>query len=227
MGTSNLFDIFAQLLYILPALLVGVVVHEYAHGRVAEIMGDPTARNAGRLTLNPLPHLDPFGSVLLPLLMILMSVTSGRLFLFAAAKPVPVNPMYFRHGRRDFFWVGIAGPATNLSIAFISGIILAGIQSWAPMVVILLVGYMVKVNCILAVFNLMPLPPLDGSRLVEAYLPDQWLKGYMSIEPFGIFIIFGLFFFVPFFSALIFWAVDGLATFFMTWPLTVLSFLGL
>jgi Zn-dependent protease len=220
---SNISDIIAKALYILPALLVGVILHEYAHGRVAEMMGDPTARNAGRLTLNPLPHLDPFGSVLLPLLLLLM----GSPVIFAAAKPVPINPMFFKRGRRDLFWVGIAGPATNISIAFVAGIILAGVYSWAPIFVINLMSYMVFINCILAVFNLMPLPPLDGSRMVEAFLPQQWLKGYMSIEPFGIFIVFGLFFFVPQFGTLVFSTANGLATIFMSWPLSLLSLIGL
>jgi Zn-dependent protease len=187
-------------------------------------LGDSTARNAGRLTLNPLPHLDPFGSILLPLLLLI----SGSPILFAAAKPVPVNPMYFRRGRRDFFWVGIAGPISNLAIAFVSGLIMVGIWRWAPMVIIMLVQRLVIINCMLAVFNLIPLPPLDGSRLVEAFLPDNLLHGYMSVEPFGIFIIFGLFFFVPgFFDGVVLPVVDALATFFMTWPLSVLSLLGL
>lgn len=222
---SNLSDIFAKVLYVLPALLVGVVVHEYAHGRVAEMMGDPTARRAGRLTFNPLPHLDPFGSILLPLLLLV----SGSPVLFAAAKPVPVNPMYFKHGRRDFFWVGVAGPVSNLIIAAISGVILAAVYSWAPgaITVLRVLESLVTINCVLAIFNLIPLPPLDGSRLVEAYMPEKWLKGYTSIEPFGIFIIFGLFFLVPgFFSTIIWPVVSGLATFFMTWPLVLLSLVG-
>jgi Zn-dependent protease len=214
----------AATLYSLPALLVGVVVHEYSHGRVAELMGDPTARHAGRLTLNPLPHLDPFTSVLLPLLLLI----TGSPILFAAAKPVPVNPAYFTHGRRDFFWVGIAGPISNLCVAFVSGIILVGTYSWAPAFVIMLAGRMIIINCMLAVFNLIPLPPLDGSRLVQAYIPQNLLQGYSSIEPFGIFIIFGLFFFVPgFFDKLILPVVEGLATFFMSWPLYLLSMFGL
>lgn len=217
-------SVITNLLYSLPALLVGVVIHEYSHGRVAEIMGDPTARNAGRLTLNPLPHLDPFTSVLLPLLLLI----TGSPVLFAAAKPVPVNPAYFKRGRRDFFWVGIAGPISNLAVAFVSGVFLAGVYNWAPNFVIMLAGRMIVVNCMLAVFNLIPLPPLDGSRLVQAYIPENLLPGYSAIEPFGIFIIFGLFFFVPsFFDRLILPAVSGLAAFFMTWPLTLLKIFGL
>jgi Zn-dependent protease len=223
---ANISDILARMLYVLPALLVGVVVHEYAHGRVAEMMGDPTARNAGRLTFNPLPHLDPFTSVLLPLLLLI----TGSPILFAAAKPVPVNPMFFKHGRRDFFWVGVAGPASNLCIAFLSGIVLAVVFAVAPgaYTALRVLESMVTINCVLAVFNLIPLPPLDGSRLVEAYMPQQWLKGYTSIEPFGIFIIFGLFFFVPgFFNSVIWPVVSGLAAFFMSWPLILKSLIGL
>lgn len=223
MDWSTISAVIARMLYILPALLVGVVLHEYAHGRAAELMGDPTARNAGRLTFNPLPHLDPFGSVILPLLLLL----SSSPVVFAAAKPVPVNPMFFKRGRRDFFWVGLAGPATNFSIAFFAGILLAAVYSWAPMFLINLVSYMAVINCVLAVFNLIPLPPLDGSRMVEAFLPQQWLAGYTSIEPFGIFIVFGLFFFVPQFGQIIFSIANGLAMVFMAWPLSLLSIIGL
>jgi len=184
-------DSLLNLLLALPALLVGVVIHEYSHGRVAELMGDPTARRAGRLTFNPLPHLDPFGSVILPLLLILM----GSPILFAAAKPVPVNPHNFKRGRRDFFWVGLAGPASNLTVALAAGLITSAVWTIAPIWLLEIGVYFVKINCILAIFNLIPIPPLDGSRLVEAYLPDRLLQGYMSIEPFGIFIIFGLIFF--------------------------------
>lgn len=189
------------LLLALPALIVGIVIHEYSHGRVAELMGDPSARRAGRLTLNPLPHLDPFGSVILPLFLII----SGSPVLFAAAKPVPVNPHNFRHGRRDFFWVGLAGPVSNLAIALTAGLLTAAVWRLAPSWVLVVGAQFVRINIILAVFNLIPVPPLDGSRLVEAYLPESLLRGYMSIEPFGIFIIFG---FIFFFNDA-FWAVLG------------------
>lgn len=207
----------------LPVLLVAVVVHEYAHGRVAELMGDPTARNAGRLTLNPIPHLDPFGSILLPLLLLL----TGSPVLFAAAKPVPINPALFRDGRRGLFWVGLAGPASNLAMAFVTGLLLAFTWSWAPAIVITILSRFVTINCLLAVFNLIPLPPLDGSRLAEAVMPRKWIPGYSSIEPFGIFIIFGLFFLVPgFFSYTVLPAANFLATIFTVWPQLIARALG-
>jgi Zn-dependent protease len=207
----------------LPVLLIAVVVHEYCHGRAAELMGDPTARNAGRLTLNPLPHLDPFGSVLLPLLLLV----SGSPVIFAAAKPVPINPMFFRDRRKGLFWVGLAGPASNLVMGAIGGIILAATYSWAPMLVVEIVYRFVFINCLLAVFNLIPLPPLDGSRLAEAVMPKQWIHGYTSIEPFGIFIIFGMFFLVPgFFSYTVLPAATFLATIFSTWPQALAAVFG-
>lgn len=201
-------DSLLNLLLALPALLVGVVIHEYSHGRVAELMGDPTARQAGRLTLNPLPHLDPFGSVILPLLLIL----AGSPVLFAAAKPVPVNPYNFKRGRRDFFWVGLAGPASNLTVALAAGLLTSAVWSIAPYWVLVVGAEFVRINCLLAIFNLIPIPPLDGSRLVEAYMPGRLLEGYMAIEPFGIFIIFGLIFF---FNTQ-FWAILGPVLKFLT-----------
>jgi len=196
----------------LPALIITVVVHEYSHGRVAELMGDDTARRAGRLTLNPLPHIDPFGSVLLPLILLL----SGSPILFASAKPVPINPMLFKRGRRDLFWVGLAGPASNLLLALVVGLSTAAIWGIAPTWILSMLSEFVIINCVLAVFNLIPLPPLDGSRLVEAILPKKWLSGYMAIEPYGIFILFGfLFFFNGVFSAVLWPAVGFLVRLFM------------
>lgn len=194
-------DLVLQLVFLVPALLIGVVFHEYAHGRVAELMGDPTARRAGRLTLNPLKHLDPFGSVLLPLL---LYFGSGGRFMFAAAKPVPINPMNFRHGRRDHFWVGLAGPATNFAVLVVAGSILRLTGQVLPWWIGTFLAEVVIVNLILGIFNLIPIPPLDGSRLVMAWMPARYLRGYMSVEPYGILILFGfLFFFGEYFWAVV------------------------
>jgi Zn-dependent protease len=219
MNLTNIGNIVIRIL----VLLIAVVIHEYSHGRMAEAMGDSTARRAGRLTLNPLPHLDPFYSVLLPLFLII----SGSPVLFAAAKPVPINPMMFHDRRRGLFLVGLAGPASNLVMAFTGGVLLTATSAWAPAFVIMFLSEFVIINCLLAVFNLIPLPPLDGSRLAEAVMPREWVHGYTAIEPFGIFIIFGLFFLVPgFFEATILPAVNFLATVFMAWPQVLLKVLG-
>lgn len=190
-----------NILLLIPALLIGVVIHEYSHGRVAELLGDPTARLAGRLTLNPLPHLDPFASVLLPLLLIAV----GSPFVFAAAKPVPINPMYFRHGRRDLIWVGVAGPASNLILAGVVGLAASTVWILLPMLFKIFVVWLIRISIILAIFNLIPIPPLDGSRVVEGILPVQYLSGYRSVERYGILI---LFLFIFLFNR-VFWAVIG------------------
>lgn len=193
---------YSSIIYLIPALLIGVIFHEVAHGYVAYLQGDPTAKQAGRLTLNPIPHLDPFGSFLMPLL---IYFGSGGRFMFGAAKPVPINPMYFKNGRRGLFWVGIAGPATNVTIAVLAGSISRPVWGMLPMFLQLLVVYIVEINLILAMFNLIPVPPLDGSRMVEAFLPTRYLIRYRSIERYGILIIFA---FLIFFGN-VFWGVVG------------------
>jgi len=185
--------------YLAIGLLIGVVFHEYMHGRVAEWRGDPTARNAGRLTLNPAAHIDPFGTVLLPIGLLLMS--QGRV-AFGYAKPVPVNP-YFLKKRGDMTLVALAGPLTNFAIALV--VSLAGMLvhlfgvSAVSQVGAFEIGisepyallYMVVViNVFLGVFNLMPVPPLDGSRILERFLPASARDAYERIEPFGFMIVF-------------------------------------
>jgi Zn-dependent protease len=200
------------LAYTLPALLIAVIIHEYSHGRVAELVGDSTARHAGRLTFNPLPHIDPFGSVLLPLLLIV----SGSPIIFASAKPVPINPAMFRRGRKDLLWVGLAGPASNLVLAAAAGLLTAGLQNILPWWLLNFLVQFVVINCVLALFNLIPFPPLDGSRIVEALLPLRWAQKYASIEPYGFVILFAfLFFFSGVFSAVLWPAVAFLARLFL------------
>ncbi len=191
-----------RIIYLIPALLIGVIFHEVAHGYVAMLQGDPTAKLAGRLTLNPLSHLDPFGSILMPLL---IYFGSGGRFMFGSAKPVPINPMYFRNGRRGLFWVGLAGPATNISIAVLAGLISRPVWGVLPAYLQVFVVYLVEINLILAIFNMIPVPPLDGSRLVEAFLPTQYLIRYRSIEQYGILIVFA---FLIFFGG-VFWGIVG------------------
>lgn len=182
---------------LLPILLFSVVVHELAHGWMALRLGDPTARDAGRLTLNPLPHIDPLGSVLIPLLSL---ATAGRVFI-AWAKPVPVNPAYFRRLRRDEAFVSAMGPVSNILLAGCcsAAVILLGFLTRSLSVPEGSTGYEILVflykmfyggaylNIVLAVFNLLPVPPLDGSHLVAAVLPAPVAEAYRRIGFFGVF----------------------------------------
>ncbi|UCE17895.1 MAG: site-2 protease family protein [Gemmatimonadota bacterium] len=176
----------------IPVLLFAVVIHEVSHGWMADRLGDPTARYAGRLTLNPLPHIDLFGSVLLPAMLLL----SGSHFLFGYAKPVPVNPYNLRDPKRDMMWVGLSGPAVNIILAFCCGILFRLL--YRPGVVgvfgipvsFLAIG--VIINLVLACFNLIPIPPLDGSRILLRFLPPEYEYSFLRLERYGIFIVFGL-----------------------------------
>lgn len=167
--------------------LMAVTFHEYAHGWMANRLGDPTARFLGRLTLNPIAHLDPIGSLFLPLLLIFMRFP----VVFGWAKPVPVEVRNLRNPKEDMIWVGLAGPGANLLLAFGLAILLRmGFGVFPFIRQLLFLG--VLVNLILAFFNLVPIPPLDGSRILQGLLPWQYAYQYRKIEPYGIFIIFFL-----------------------------------
>jgi len=175
-----------ELIIKLMALVFSIVFHEVAHGYAAYRLGDPTARDANRLTLNPLAHIDPMGSVLLPLILVL----TNSPVLFGWAKPVPFNPGYFRNVKKGMMIVGAAGPAANLALAAIAA---AVFRLFGPGGVIgLFLVHVCIINVILAVFNLMPIPPLDGSRIVVGLLPSDLARSYLRLERFGFLIIFGL-----------------------------------
>jgi len=169
----------------LPIFLMAVVIHECAHGWVAYKCGDPTAKMSGRLTLNPLAHIDPMGTILFPLLLILLHSP----FVFGWAKPVPVNFSNLRHYKRDMVIVGLAGPGSNILIAIITSIIMRLISIPTYTVGGLILESIVVINLLLAVFNLMPVPPIDGSRIVSGLLPAKYAAYYNRLEPFGIFIL--------------------------------------
>ncbi len=173
-------------------LVFSAVFHEVAHGFVADRLGDPTARLLGRLTLNPIPHIDPVMSILLPLILIL----SGSPVIFGAAKPVPVDPFNLKDGRRDMALVSLAGPLTNVLIAILAAIVFKLISNMDMNPMIPYIVYKVaQLNILLAIFNLIPIPPLDGSKVFSLILPEKEAAQYLSIGSVGMLILFFLLFF--------------------------------
>jgi len=193
MFESNSIQLFA--IAALP-LLFAITVHEAAHGWVANKLGDPTARMMGRMTLNPIKHIDPLGTVLF--LMLLM----GSPFLIGWAKPVPITVQNLRNPKRDMAWVAIAGPASNLLMALIwAAIAKFGVfaysygQEWLALPLISMGVYGIAINLIIMVFNLFPIPPLDGGRVLVSLLPGPMAWQLSRLEPYGIFIVLALFIF--------------------------------
>jgi Zn-dependent protease len=186
-----------KILYIVPILLFSVVVHEYAHGYVAYRWGDPTAAVMGRLTLNPVPHIDPIGSLIVPALMV---ATGG--FIFGWAKPVPVNPDNYRDKKLGDITVSLAGPASNVLLALLFTalwILLRRLLGADPLVGTLdaIFATAVQLNLILAAFNLLPIPPLDGSHVLANFLPRKLAYNYMSLARFGFLILIAMMFVPP------------------------------
>ncbi len=197
-------------------LVVAIILHEISHGVVALWCGDDTAKQAGRLTLNPIPHIDPFGSLILPA----MGAIAG-LPVIGYAKPVPVDPRLLRSPRRDMVFVSLAGPTTNFLLMAVAAVVarflfeqahglgdsFGAASSNLPFEIAF---YFAVVNMLLGLFNLLPIPPLDGSALLERALPAQWLPTWYRFRPYGLAIIFALVFFTgivttvmtPFFNAL-------------------------
>lgn len=178
--------------YQIAILIFSAVFHEYMHGFAADRLGDPTARQSGRLTLNPIPHLDPIGSVFLPLLLIL----SRASFVIGWAKPVPYNPYNLRDRRYGEAKVALAGPAANLILAVVFGLILRFVPVMSQTFAILLAS-IVYINLVLMVFNLIPIPPLDGSKILASLLPWDIKEKYLRLERYSL-VILVLFIFVGF-----------------------------
>ena len=171
----------------LVALGFSIILHEVAHGYAAYRMGDPTAAYSNRLTLNPIAHIDLFGSIILPVILIV----TGSPVLLGWAKPVPINPYYFRDLKRGVMITGGAGPLTNFALALIAGLLFQLANPFSEVVGWFL-AYFCATNVALGVFNLIPIPPLDGSRVVYGLLPRGMDDRYLSIERYGIFILFAL-----------------------------------
>jgi len=174
--------------FVIILVFFSVVCHEIAHGYVALKLGDPTAYRMGRLTFNPVSHIDPIGTILLPALFL---ITSSPVML-AWAKPVPVDPRFFRDPRGGMMWVAISGPATNLSIALVLTLLLHVASGIMPDVLMHSFAMAALMNIVLMVFNLLPIPPLDGSRVVARFLKGRALFNYRQMERFGLLIVFGL-----------------------------------
>jgi len=182
-------ELITKIIILAPPILLALTLHEYAHGYVAYRFGDPTAKSLGRLTLNPLSHLDPIGTIAFFLINI------------GWAKPVPVNGAYFKNPKKDMLWVALAGPVTNLLLAVISAILvktllqiyLAMPDSLVAQAVlnplISMAGASVWINLVLCIFNFLPIPPLDGSRILMGVLPDSMAATYASFEKYGFILI--------------------------------------
>ena len=176
---------------ILVSLIIffsAVIIHEFSHALCANKLGDPTAKIMGRLTLNPIAHIDPFGTILLPIFLILMNSP----VLFGWAKPVPINFANLKNPRRDIIWVGLAGPLANLLSAGVAALALnqMGLRTMEPMASI--IQSFIIINVVLCVFNLIPIPPLDGSRVLAGLLPPSLSFKMALFEPYGFLLLFAL-----------------------------------
>ncbi len=203
-----------EVLFLIVILIFSIVIHEVSHGAMANHLGDPTAKYAGRLTLNPLKHLDPIGSVIVPVFLILTTGTG-----IGWAKPVPINPSNFRDQKYGSLKVAIAGPGANLVVALIFGLVIRFGFTFLPGSLISIFSSIVFLNILLAVFNLIPIPPLDGSHVLFTFLPYSMQNIKIFLSQFGFFILIFLIFFFPWFRSLLFYIVNFIFSFIVGAPL--------
>lgn len=195
MDTSSIQQILTQLILIVPGFLLAITVHEYTHGYVALRLGDPTAKLAGRLTFNPISHLDPIGTLALVLTR-----------MIGWAKPVPVDPRYLKNPRQDMLWISLGGPAANMVAAVVLALVLhvilflfegrpaSQLSNYFVGPLFLILRFAVRINIVLAVFNLIPVPPLDGSSILAGLLPRDLAFQYEKLQPYGFIILLLLIF---------------------------------
>lgn len=187
--------IIQKIAIVYPALLIALVLHEYAHAWMAKQYGDQTSAWSGRLTLNPAPHLDMLGTVIFPLI----GIAIGG-FIFGWAKPVPIDPRNFRDFRKGLFWVSFAGPLANIILGFLFAFLTVLFLKTVPSTFVFFEPFsailqtLVAINFVLAIFNLIPLPPLDGSKMVESFLNYEQMRAYAVVEQYSFFILLGLMF---------------------------------
>jgi Zn-dependent protease len=179
---------FDFIIYLIP-IIFAITVHEVAHGWVAFKLGDNTAKSLGRLTLNPIPHIDILGTIVIPIILYLTTP-----FIFGFAKPVPINYRNLRNAKKDVIYVALAGPASNIIMAFLWAFVLyiSLLNEWLLMGKMAFIG--IFFNLLLAIFNMIPIPPLDGSVIIRTFLPRNLLEKYDRMEIYGIFIVFALLF---------------------------------
>ncbi|WP_090715487.1 MULTISPECIES: site-2 protease family protein [sulfur-oxidizing symbionts] len=182
-------DFQTLLIYAIP-LIFAITVHEFAHGWVANQRGDSTARMLGRLTLNPIKHIDPVGTILMPAILFF----TGSPFLFGWAKPVPINFNALKSPKQDMILVALAGPVSNFIMALLWLLVIVFTLNLQSQLLIDMAHFGIAINLVLGVFNLLPLPPLDGSRVVSALLPNHLAYRYNKLEAYGLYILLGLLF---------------------------------
>jgi Zn-dependent protease len=196
-----------QKLVFFGCLFAAIILHEISHGVVALFFGDDTAKKAGRLTLNPIPHIDPFGSIILPAMMTLAGFGA-----FGWAKPVPVDPSKLRNARRQMLYVGLAGPATNFVLMAVSALAARAVYhstngyfaSLADLPLgIQVLFWFAYANLLLGLFNLLPIPPLDGSTLIDRVLPEAWLPNWYRYRQYGFLLLFALVFWLDIFGPIL------------------------
>ena len=188
---------FLEYIFLILILILSIVIHEVSHGAMANHLGDPTAKYAGRLTLNPIRHLDPIGSVILPIFLVIMAKLMGGGIIFGWAKPVPINPYNFRDQKYGSAKVALAGPGANFAIALAFGLVLRFFPQLALIPgLVLIFSYIVYINILLAVFNLLPIPPLDGSHILFTFLPPGMENLKIFLQQYGFFILIFIIFFL-------------------------------